>query len=277
MKRWRVLLMAVSVALIAVGLAVAQGVGGRPRGERQGARAELRGQAGGEAQIFRILEGLELTDEQKQRIEKLRTNFEARVKEMGEKTRASMEELRKFREENPNDQEGLQKKRQEMMGQFTPLREAMQGLLEDVKAVLNEEQLKKFEQLQAERGGPGGMGMGRMGMGGRMGQGGAGLDIPRQLMDDLQLTDQQKEKLRGLMQAYAEEQRQLLEKYKGLVKEMLTPEQQEKFEKGLAETTGRMGNRMGMGGRGERPPRPEPPANPPPPQGGGPEPEKPAE
>jgi Spy/CpxP family protein refolding chaperone len=273
--------MAVSVALIAIGLAVAQGAGDRPRGDRQGARGERRaqmlGEAGGAGVVAKILDELELTDEQKQKIEKMRADFEARMKDMGDKMRASMEEIRKFREENPNDQEGLRKKRQEMMDQVTPLREAIQGFVEQVKAELNEEQLKKFEKLLAERGGPGGMG-GRMGQGGRMGMGGQ-MGLPGtdpKLQEDLQLTDQQKEKLKGLVQAYAEEQRQLLEKYTGLIKEMLTPEQQEKFEKAVTEMKNRLGNRMGMGGRGQRPARPAPADNPPPPPAGGAEEKKPA-
>ena len=49
-----------------------------------------------------------------------------------------------------------------------------------------------------------------------------------------------------------EEQRQLREKFQGMIKEALTPEQQEKFEKALAETRERFQNRMRRGGRGER-------------------------
>jgi Spy/CpxP family protein refolding chaperone len=279
MSKLRMLWMVSAVALIAVGFALAQGAGGPPAGGGRGLGAGANVMGAGAGQIAQILNQLELTDDQKQKIDKLRADFETRLKDMTEKMRTAQEDLRKFREENPNDQEGFQKKRQEMNQQMAPMRDAIQGFVEQVKAQLNEDQVKKFDQIMADRGGPMGMGAGpggRMGMQGAMGL--PGLDPKTQ--QDLNLTDQQKENMRGLQQAYQEEQRQLLDKYIGLIKDMLTPEQQDKFEKIVAEMKNRPGNRPGMGARGPRGARAggAGPENPPPhPEGADAPPEKPAD
>ena len=285
MSKLRMLLLVSAVALIAVGFALAQGAGpaagGGPAGGGRGPGAGGGGMGAGLGQLTQLLDQLELTDDQKQKIDKLRADFETRIKDMADKMRTAQQDLQKFREENPNDQEGMQKKRQEMMQQMAPMRDAIQGFLEQVKAQLNEDQVRKFDQILADRGGAMGMAAGGQGMGGRMGmQGGMGLPgLDPKSQQDLELTDQQKDKMKGLQQAYAEEQRQLLDKYIGLIKDMLTPEQQDKFEKIVAEMKNRPGNRAGMGARGQRGPRaggagPDNP--PPPPEGGDAPPEKPA-
>ena len=240
MKRLRVVVMAALVVLMAGGLAVAQDRPGRPRRERGERRARR-----GPMQILDQLQELDLTDEQRAEIEKLQADFRKRTKELQQQVRGKFEELRKFRQENPDDREGLRKKQEEMREQMAPMREATQAFIEEVKGVLNEEQLKKFNELMAQRRGR---------RGGRMPVGLLG--IPPELLEQLELTDEQQEKVRGLLQAFMEEQRQLREKFQGMVKEMLTPEQQDKYEKGLAEARERFRNRMGARRRGERGDRP---------------------
>ena len=246
-------LVVMSMVFVLVGAAAfAQGRGERgERGGRAGRGQRAGGRQGGAMGILNRIGELDLTDEQREKIDKLRTEFEEKMKGSRETMRTAFTELRAYREKNPDDREGLRKKRQEMMQKMAPMREGMQGFIESVKGVLNEEQLKKFNEMVAAGGGPGGR-RGRA-AGGRFGGAGArlpGLD-PRAI-EQLNLTDEQKEKVKGLLQAFAEEQKTLIEKYQGLFKEMLTPEQQEAFEKAKVDADKRrqeMRERFRRGGR----------------------------
>jgi|GEM_PF-3591041 len=351
MRGLRVVLMVALVVLMAGGFAVAQA---RPERPGRGARGE-RGFARGAGQILNQLQELDLTDEQRAEIQKLQADFQKRMEELQQQMRGKLEELRKFRQENPNDQEGLRKKREEMREQMAPLREAAQGFIEEVKGVLNEEQLKKFNELMAQRGGAGAMGRGaRMGRGamqalidllgqlgltneqqqkidvmranfekkiaaeaearrgqqgarrmlrqmpptreqmqtfieevktvldeaqlkkfnelleqrggldglmgapggaaGRFGRGAVGaviLGLTPRAMEDMKLTEEQKNKLNELARKLQDEQQQILQKYRDLVKEVLTPEQAEQYEKAVTEMRDRFQNRIRGGRRGE--------------------------
>ncbi|HUW56971.1 MAG TPA: hypothetical protein VMZ92_10065, partial [Planctomycetota bacterium] len=125
MKALRLVLTTVVVTLMTAGLVLAQDRPDRPergrRGERGGARA------GGEAmQILNRLGELDLTAEQRTAIEKLRADFEKRMKDAREKMLPMMEELLRYRQEHPDDQEGFRKKREEMQQAAAPMREMMQ-------------------------------------------------------------------------------------------------------------------------------------------------------
>lgn len=247
MKRFRVILVTALVVLMTGAIGLAQQRGERRRAGRQGAAARRMRQGVGQGQMLRVLGELDLTDEQKEKVAKLREDFTKRAEENRAEMREAFQELRKFRQENPNDQEGLRKKREEMRGKIAPMREATQNLLEEVKGVLNEDQIKKLEEIQQR-------GMRRRGI--RTGPVLPG--VPPQVIGQLELTDEQQEKVKGLAQAYQEEQRQLIEKYKGLLKLFLTPEQAEKFEKAMAAIpqAGVRGQRGGRGGAaGGRAPR----------------------
>jgi len=247
-----VLMSLVFVLIGAVSFAQDRGGRERPRdrGERVGARL------GGGLAILNRLGELDLTDEQREKIEKLRAAFEEKTKGNREEMRKVFTDVRTYRQEHPDDQEGLRKKREEMMQKLAPMREATQTLLEEVKGVLNEEQLKKFNEMVAQ-GGPGGRGMGRLGMG-RPGMGGPGAGLPgtdRRTLGELNLTDEQKDKVKGLLQRFAEEQKQLIEKYQGLFKQILTPEQEEKLETAKADAEKRrqeMRERFRRGGGAQR-------------------------
>jgi Spy/CpxP family protein refolding chaperone len=247
------MLMSMLVVLLAAGMVAAQDDGGRRgRGGRERRAGRMMG-GGGAMAALGNLDALELTEEQKEQIEKLRAEFQAKMEGQRDEMRKAFEEMRKFRQDNPDDREGLQKKRQEMMQKMAPMREATQNFLESVKGVLNEEQLKKFNELTAQAPGRGGFG-GRMGvgqMGGRFGRAqGALPGMDPRTMNQLELTDEQKDKVRGLLQRFAEEQQQLVEKYQGLFKEMLTPEQAEKFAQLQKEANDRMGQLRARRGRG---------------------------
>ena len=263
MRTLKRMVMLTGVVLLAATLVLAQGRGDRAQrgqggqgGQRgQGRMMDRMGQQGPLA-VLQRLDELDLTDEQKEKIKKLQDDFRTKMQADAEKMRGLFQEMQDFREKNPNDQEGLRKKREEMMQKAAPMREASQAFIEEVKGVLNEEQLKKFNEMVAQggQGGPGGPG-GRMG-GGRMGMGAQGLPgtDPR-AMAELELTDEQKDKIKGLLQRFMEEQKELAEKYQGLFKATLTPEQLEKYEKAQAQPRERMQQRPGAGEGGERGPR----------------------
>ncbi len=219
--RWRAIAMSAVAVLVACAVTFAQGrdEGNRgPRGDRMGPRGDRAGMRdnGPAAGLRNILDQLNLTDEQKQKYDEVRAEFDKKLAEARDKGG------------NPRD--------------------VYQGFIEEVKALLNEEQLKKFNDLQQQQqrgGGPGdrqaAMGMALMG-------------ANPQAVRDLNLTPEQQEKLRGLLQKFEEELKQLREKYQGLVKENLTPEQKEKFDKAVQEQKDRL-ERMGQGGPGDRPGR----------------------
>lgn len=274
--KWRTLAMTISAVLLSAMVAFAQGKGkgGGEKGLRggdanpvKGAKAGARAFGGEGSVVEGILRELNPTDEQKQRFDEIKAEFEKKTAGLREKARNAMMEIRKFRQDNPDDRQGLRQKAVELMQQNAgPLRDALSGYVEEVKAVLNEEQLKKFNQLLEERGGLAG------GMMGRMAAGILGfLGIAPQAADELALTPEQQEKIKALGETYAEDKKKLDEKYAGLVKETLTAEQQAKFDKAIEDAKNRptgpgmMGNGPMGGGRmgGARPGRGERPARPP--------------
>jgi Spy/CpxP family protein refolding chaperone len=262
------LLLAVACAVVLAGTWLwAQDQPPAPRGGGPGGAGGPGGGPGrmmgaGPVQVaLEIINGLDLTAEQKEKVEKMKTDFEAKMKEKFEAYRKDQEEARQYRQDHPDDRDGIKQRDDKLMGAMGSLREAGQAFIDEVKAVLNEDQLKKFNEQMAAKGGVGG---GQGGRGGRVG--GMGL-LPPQVIDDLQLTDEQKEKMRGFGQAYLEEQRTLLDKYLGLIRDTLTPEQQEKFDKAVTELKNRIrgggpgGGGPGGGGQGQGPRR-QPPQKP---------------
>ncbi len=235
MKSVRTFLICAVVVLMAAAVAVAQDRGGRRGG---GARRR-----GGDQQIMRILQGLDLTEEQSQKIEVLRKDLQKKSAD----ARASFQEFRQKMRDAGDDQEARNKIREEMQANMAPLREANEKFIEAVKGVLTEDQLKKFNEALEQRN----QGRNRF----RNAMEARQLGVPAGAITDLKLTDEQKEKLKALVEAKAEEQRQLDEKYAGLIKQLLTPEQQEVYEKAVAEEKERRarmrGGRGGDGGGGQ--------------------------
>ena len=218
----------------------ARGEGGRRFGRGRG--ASLVGRA------RNALTQLELTDDQRDRIEKLRADFETANRDKTQKVADARRAMGEYRRNNPDDREGLREKARAMMEQQQELRQAEQGLVDGIKALLKEDQLKKFNELMAQ-GAQGGFGEGAMAAFRAM----RDLGVSFRLMQDLGLTPEQTEKVRGLVQAYTEEQSKLQEKYRELIQKELTAEQKEKYKK-AAEASEEMRQRFRgrMGGRGDR-------------------------
>ena len=138
-----------------------------------------------------------------------------------------------------------------MMEQQQALRQAEQGLVDGIKAVLKEGQLKKFNELMAQPAAQQRLGEGAMAAFRAM----RDLGVSLRLMQDLGLTPEQREKLRGLVQAYTEEQSKLQEKYRELIQKELTAEQKEKYKKAAEASEDmrqRFRERMGGRRRGDR-------------------------
>jgi len=263
--RWRAMATTLSVVLLSAMVAFAQGkpdkAGRGDKGQAQGAKAVARGLAGQESIIQGILQELDLSEEQKQKLDEIKAEFEKKTQGLRGELRNEAMNIRKFRDENPDDREGLRKKFTDLIQKAGPIRDALEGYVAEVKGVLNEEQRKKFNQLLDERGE-------LVGMLERMGGGVLGfLGLSPRAADELALTPEQQEKIKAVGQAYADELKKLEEKYAGLVKETLTPEQQTKFDKAVEDAKnrpagpgvmdgGRLGGKRLRPDRGEKPDRP---------------------
>ena len=188
----------------------ARGEGGRRFGRGQGASVVGRAR--------NALTQLELTDDQRDRIEKLRADFETANRDKIQKVADGRRAMGEYRRNNPDDREGLREKMRAMMEQQQALRQAEQGLVDGIKAVLKEGQLKKFNELMAQPAAQQRLGEGAMAAFRAM----RDLGVSLRLMQDLGLTPEQREKLRGLVQAYTEEQSKLQEKYRELIQKELT-------------------------------------------------------
>ena len=188
---------------------------------------------------------------------------ERRIERMKDRLTLSDEQVAKLRDIYKADAEAQKKVEQE--------RDAK------VKELLSEEQKKQYDELRAERG-RGSRGSGNRGPGG----GGGWMDrflgpSVDQLKTELGLDDAQTEKIRTMVDEFRAKAEKRMEElrekgFQGLdwreemqkfgdemkalgdkVKEHLTPEQVEKYEKWLAERTDP--GRFGGGNRGERTPR----------------------
>ena len=237
--RWHTLAMTALAVLLAGAMAFAQdgpaGGGpragardGGPRGDRMGQGQRGPGAQGGG--LLEILNQLNLTDEQKQKLDEVKGDFDKKVAAAREKGG------------NPRD--------------------VYQGYIEEVKAVLNEEQLKKFNELNQQRGGMGGPGGRQPGAMIAL----ALLGVAPQGMADLALTAEQQTKVQAIVKEFTDEVKKLQEKYQKQIRETLTPEQQTKFDKAVEEMKNRLaggmaggmgGGQMGGGPGGDRPQRPD--------------------
>lgn len=218
------------------------------KGERKG-RPEGRGGPGGGSQ--RLLEGLNLTDEQKPKVEAI-------MKEQGEKMRALFQ-----------DQSGSREER------GTKMRELGEATNAKLKEVLTKEQMEKYAKARSEAmsrfgGGPGGPGAPGGPGGGR--PGGNPAERLESMAKELNLTDEQKGKIKTIMEeegkklaALREDQntpreerfakfREATDAMNAKIKPILNAEQQEKWAK-MQEN--RFGGRSGGDGAPRRRPNPD--------------------
>jgi colicin import membrane protein len=148
MKRWIgvSVVAALSLFLVAEGLRAQEA---RPRRERPGEGATMAMRQGApqvdEEQMNRALGELNLTAEQKEKIEALRKEFQKKRAEQQGKMAALREKMR----EAGDDQEKRAEAQREMRELFAAGgADAAKKFADDVKAVLTEEQKKKFDELQ---------------------------------------------------------------------------------------------------------------------------------
>jgi Spy/CpxP family protein refolding chaperone len=155
------------------------------------------------------------------------------------------------------------------------MREMMTALQDQVRGVLTDEQKKEFDDKvqQGRRGGPGAQGGGQgAGQGGQRGGGARqALQRFRDAIDKLDLTEEQKPKVKQAMddadqkfqearkesqgdqQAMREKGRAIVENLTAQLKEVLTPEQQEKLREAIRPDGAGGGQRGPRGGNGNGP------------------------
>ena len=196
-----------------------------PKPERRPPGAGAPGEGGGRERMQQIAEELKLSDNQKAEVRSI-------MQEQGEK-------MRELREDKDLGQE-------QKLAKFREWREATG---KKINAVLEPEQQKKWAGLRDTfLPGPGGRGGdGAPGAGGA--PGGDRAEAMKRVAEELQLTDEQKQKLQPIFREEGEKMRELqgntslsreekLAKFQDLrtaaaakIKPILTPEQQEKWEK----------------------------------------------
>ncbi len=193
-----VLTLVIGLVICMSGLVMAQPGGqGGPGGDQQRGQGMRGGMGGGMFMGPESMDQLNLTEEQKKKMEELRTKMMQNMNEATPEARRDM---------------------------FTKMRE-------DMNSILTEEQKAKMEQLRSERGNR--MGGGFAGFGGQPGQPGAGRGsvFPFQpLLDRIKLTDEQKAKVTQM-------QREAIEKlFNDIREKVLTPEQRKELEQLRSQT-----------------------------------------
>ena len=167
----------------------------------------------------------------------------------------------------------ITKTAEEVKATETKLQESMQAFAKDLEAILDEEQLKKAKELTRQGQGPMGMGGGQMIQ--RMQDAAAKLDLTAEQKEKLKTAfDTLKEDAKELLeknrndpQAMREAMRDLMDRARTKAQDILTPEQAQKLRDALRPPDGGRGGAGGAGGReggrgrdGGNPP-PPPPAN----------------
>ncbi len=220
------------VLLMLGGLTWAQEDVDRPRRQRRPDGAGRRGGQGGArgnmgnmlmmrlSRVFRALQTVELTDEQKQTVEALRVEFAEKMEPLAKALGENNMAMRERRQNDPDDVEGLEAMRKEMRETFELIGKSEAELIEKIKAVLTEEQVKKFDEALTQ-----GRGGGRMGRGMRQ-----LLPFNPRVLGQLELTEEQRQKLQTLLTEYQEVLGKLRTEYEEKFKELLTDEQKQKVE-----------------------------------------------
>jgi Spy/CpxP family protein refolding chaperone len=227
--------------------------------------------------LDQLPETLALTDEQKAKVapiidefNKGREELAGSLKDKLAAARNAVQIAAKANRENPSDENAkvLSDARAALAEAGKPLVDLFGKLRGDLKSILDEAQNAKLaELLRPRRGGdrPGGEGPG--GLPGR----GPGMFL-RRALDGLELTDEQKDKIKALREELAKQiaalreggghpdrqkMRQLITDFIAKVKEVLTDEQKKLLEEKLSAP--REGRRHRKGGDDHGPGRPDPP------------------
>ncbi len=224
-------------------------MGGRTQAEMTQMRVEM---------MVRTMEGLELTEEQKQAVEKLRVEFNEKIKPMADKVDERSTALRERMQNDPDDAEGIRQMREEIDKSNKEIEQAFTEFTEKVKGTLTEEQKTKYNETPMARMG---------GMRQRMQwMGEAFRDVMQKVLPfdmralgGLELTQEQQQKTQDLLKEYLEKIEKTRLEYEGKFQEILTEEQKKQYEELKANPDqGRMGGGgapgegAGQGGRGGR-------------------------
>lgn len=142
---------AVPVALAQTGGA-GQGEGQQPRAERRGERGGKHGRRGGRGGGFGFgFRGIELTDDQKTRLQTLRQSFGERTRPLREQLRAKHQELRQAQEGTAFNEALAAQKLTEAAGIQARLMAEEHRLRQESLTVLTAEQRTQLEQRRNER------------------------------------------------------------------------------------------------------------------------------
>jgi len=250
------------VLLLALGLVWGQRGGDRgnrpDRAERAGQQRGMRGgmMMGGVQRIQRVLDGLELTDQQKQTVEAFQVEYTEKIQPLTEKMRDKGRAMRDRMQNDPDDAEGLRQMREEMNGLMQDMIKATEEFTEKVKGELTEEQKTKFDQALA--------GGGRGNRVNRMID--ALMPVNRWTLRELNLTEEQQKKYDALAEEFRVAVEKLRADYGEKFKELLTDDQKKKLEELEANPprmdrnanrdrrqNRRQGRQGGQGGQGQPP------------------------
>jgi periplasmic protein CpxP/Spy len=152
MKRLGKIKLLVIAALAAIAIATPFALAqtkGHEQGDRQAARGEWRGEGGGHfgGQMFK---DLNLTDDQKAKLQQIRQSFAAQTKPLREQLRAKHEELRQVNEGSTFDEALATQKLTEAAAIEAKLMGAEFNLRQQMLAVLTPEQKTQLEQRRAQ-------------------------------------------------------------------------------------------------------------------------------
>ena len=217
------------VLLLAVGLVWGQQ--GRNRGDRpdradragrMGQHGGMRGgmMMGGVQRIQRVLDGLELTDQQRQTIEAFRVEYTEKIQPLTEEMREKGKAMRDRRQNDPDDAEGFKQMREEMIALRQEMTRTTQEFTEKVKGELTDQQKTKLDEALAARG-----------RGNRIDRIlGALMPVDPRALGELNPTEEQRQKFQALVEELRAAVEKLRADYGEKFKELLTDEQKQKLE-----------------------------------------------
>lgn len=244
MKHVRALLV-MGLVLLTASMILAQNAGGGGRQRGNPAQGAPGGRGGMNMvqmrtdRVFRALEGIELSDQQKQTIEALRTETGEKSRPLSDELQSKTRDLRDRMQNDPQDQAGIQQMRQGVADVMTKVGQVETELIDKVKAVLTADQVKQFETALDSQN-PRGIR--------------ALIDqifpAPVNMVRQLNLNAQQQADLRKLNDEFRAAVEKLRDEYAAKIQEKLTPEQRERLKQlqEQAEVTGGGPGGPGMGG-----------------------------
>ena len=253
--------------LLAGGLGFAQaGPGGRGAGRPQRGGAE-QDRAPGASVMMRVeymcraYGLLDLTQEQKDNLGKMRTEFNAKAQPLMEKMQTTSKTLAERQQNDPEDAEGIKQMKQEIGENSRALELALAEFTEKSQGLLTDEQRAKMEQGPGQRGG---QGQARQFIQNMRFSMQSLMPFDLRAVGALNLTDAQQKQSVDLLTQWRVEAAKLAAQYQEKFKGILTEEQKKQYDEiqanqPQAENVGQGQRRQGRQG-GDNAPPPAPPA-----------------